>query len=125
VRKALVATAGGLLAKTLLFLPLFVWAAASDTGVAALKGAVGGDLFGWAVLSLLLCPFRRAQVGVGAFFELVLVALYLEREALFEISSDVEATAVSVLFFFGVLFAKTGLWAADHILEITGVKESG
>jgi hypothetical protein len=85
---------------------------------------VGGDLFGWALLSLLLRPVR-AQVGVGAVVELVLVGLYLQREALFEITKDAEATAVSVLFFFGALLANTGVRAARHVLEITGVKESG
>jgi hypothetical protein len=123
-RRTILATSGALLAKTLLFLPLFLWARGSDTGAAALRGAVGGDLFGWAALSLVLWPFRRVQVGAGAVFELVLVVLYLQRTTLFEITADIEATAVSVLFFFAVLFAKTGLWAADHILEITGVKES-
>jgi hypothetical protein len=114
----------GLLARTALFVPLFLWAAASDTGAAALEGAVAGDLFGWAILSLLLWPFRRLQVGAGALFELVLVALYLQRETLFEITADAQATAVSVLCFFAVLFGKTGLWAAEHVLEITGVKET-
>jgi hypothetical protein len=114
----------GVVFRTLLFLPLFVWARASETGAGALKGAVGGDLFAWAVLSLLLWPFRRAQVGAGAIVELALVGLYLQREALFEISADVETTAVSAGFFFGVLLLKTGIWAADHILEVTGVKET-
>jgi hypothetical protein len=110
--------------RALLFLPLFLWAQASQTGAGALKGAVGGDVFAWAVLSVLLWPFRRAQVGAGAVVELVLVGLYLQREALFEISADVETTAISVGFFFGVLLVKTGVWAADHILEVTGVKET-
>jgi hypothetical protein len=118
-----VAAGLGVAFRTLLFLPLFLWASASETGAGALKGAVGGDVFAWAVLSLLLWPFRRAQVGVGAIVEIVLVGLYLQREALFEISADIETTAVSVGFFFGVLLLKTGAWAADHILEITGVKE--
>lgn len=114
----------GVLLRTLLFLPLFLWARESETGAAALKGAVGGDLFGWAVLSLLLRPLRKVQIGVGAVVEIVLVGLYLQREALFEITKDIEATAISALFFFGVLFAKTGLRVADFVLEITGVKES-
>jgi len=124
LRRSLQAVGAGVVFRALLFLPLFLWARASETGAAALKGAVGGDLLGWALLSVALWPFRRAQVGVGAVVELVLVGLYLQRETLFEISADIETTAISVLFFFAVLFAKTGIWAADHILEITGVKES-
>lgn len=125
LRHALAATGAGILLRALLFLPLFLWARQSETGAAALKGAVGGDLFGWAVLSVLLRPVRRAQVGVTALVELALVGLYLQRETLFEITKDAETTAISVLFFFGVLLAKTGTRAAGHILEITGVKESG
>ncbi len=114
----------GVLLRTLLFLPLFLWARQSGTGGAALKGALGGELFGWAALSVLLWPLRRTQVKASALVELFLVGLYLQREALFEITADIETTAVSVLFFFGVLFVKTGIWAADHVLEITGVRES-
>lgn len=124
LREALGAAGTGILLRALLFAPLFVWARQSETGTAALKGAVGGDLFGWALLSLLLRP-ARAQVGVGAVVELVLVGLYLQREALFEITKDAETTAVSVLFFFGALLANTGVRAVRHVLEITGVKESG
>jgi len=124
LRRSFAAIGAGVVLRALLFLPLFLWARGSGTGAAALKGAVGGDLFGWAVLSVLLWPFRRAHVGAGALLELLLVGLYLQRDTLFEISADVEITAISVLFFFGVLFLKTGLWAADHVLEITGVKES-
>jgi hypothetical protein len=124
LRTAFAGVGLGLLLRGLLFLPLFLWARGSDAGAAALKGAVGGDLFGWAVLTLLLRPVRGAEIGLGAMLELALVGLYIQREALFEIHADVETTAITVLFFFGVLFAKTGLWAADHILRLTGVKES-
>lgn len=124
LRRALFATGAGVFLRALLFLPLVLWARGSATGAAALQGAIGGDLFGWAVLSFLLWPLRRAQVGIGAFVELLLVGLYLQRETLFEISADTETTAISVLFFFAVLCGKTGAWAVDHILEITGVKES-
>ncbi len=124
LRRSLAAVGFGVVFRTLLFLPLFLWARASETGAGALKGAVGGDLFGWAVLSVLLWPFRRAQIGAAAIVELVLVGLYLRRETLFEITGDIETTAISVLFFLGVIFLKTGVWAADHILEVTGVKET-
>lgn len=124
LRRSLAAVGTGVALRALLFLPLFLWARTSETGAGALKGAVGGDVVGWVLLSILLWPIRRAQVGVGAIFELVLVGLYVQRETLFEISADIETTAISVLFFFGVFFGKTGLWAADHILEISGVKES-
>lgn len=124
LRSTLSIFGAGILLRAIFFLPLFLWARRSETGAAALKGAVGGDLFGWAVLSVLLWPGRRAQVGIGALVELFLVGLYLRRETLFEITADIEVTAISVLFFFGVLFVKTGIWAADHVLAITGVKES-
>ena len=119
-----VSATAGVLLRTLFFLPLFLWARESETGAAALKGAVGGDLFGWAVLSLLLRPLRKVRIGTGAVVEAILVGLYLERETLFEITKDTETTAISALFFFGVLFAKTGLRVADFVLEITGVKEN-
>jgi hypothetical protein len=124
LRRSLASLGAGLALRAVLFVPLFLWARASDTGAAALKGAVGGDLFGWAVLTVFLRPFRRARFGLGALVELVLVGLYLQRETLFEISASGDATAISMLLFFLVFFAKTGIWAADHILEITGVKET-
>lgn len=124
LRRSLAAVGVGVILRTLLFLPLFLWARTSEVGAGALKGAVGGDVFGWLVLSVLLWPFRRAQVGAGAIVEIVLVCLYLQREALFEISADVETTAISVGFFFGVFLLKTGVWAANHILEVSGVKET-
>lgn len=125
VARTLAVTGAGLLGKAVVFLPLFFWARASDTGAAALRGAVGGDVLGWAILSLFQWPFRRAQVGAGAIFEVVLVALYLQRTELFEITSDLDATAMSVLFFFFFLLGKAVVWAVERLLDISGVTENG
>jgi len=124
VRRTVVVTGAGLLGKAAVFLPLFLWARASETGAAALRGAVGGDVLGWAILGFVQWPFRRAQVGAGAVFEIVLGTLYIQREELIGSTADIEATAVSVLFFFAFLLAKAAVWAVDHLLEVSGVKEN-
>ena len=89
-----------------------------------MRGAVAADVFTWICFSVLEWPFRRVQVTAGGVFELVLVVLYLNRDSLFEITGSIESTAMSVVFFFLVLFGKTGLWCAERVLEFTGVKET-
>jgi len=117
-------TIGGLAIKTALFVPFFVWARHSDTGAAALRGAVAADVFSWIVFSFLEWPFRRFRVTVGAAFEMLLVVLYWNRGGLFDITArSMESTAFSALFFFGVLFLKSGAWAGEQALEISGVQE--
>lgn len=121
--RTLLLTFAALAGKTLLYVPLFVWARHGDIGAAALRGAVAADVFTWIFFSVLEWPFRRVQVTAGGVFELVLVVLYLYRDSFFEISGSIDSIAMSVIFFFMVLFAKTGLWCAERVLEVTGVKE--
>jgi hypothetical protein len=110
-------------AKGVIFFLFFLWARSSEVGAGALRGAVGADLFTWAVFSLMEFPFRRFRFTLGAAFEVALLVFYLNRGAWLEITTDLEATAVSVLFFFLVLFAKVGYWAAERTLEVSGVSE--
>lgn len=124
-RRTAFSTFGGLALKTLVFVPFFVWARHSDLGAAALRGLVGADVLAWLLFGLLEWPFRRFQVTAGGVFELVLIVLYLNRGPLFEITSNMESTALSALFFFGFLTLKAGIWSAEHILEVTGVREPG
>jgi hypothetical protein len=123
LQRTVLATFAGLGAKTLLYVPLFLWARHSDLGAAALRGTVAADVFTWIVFAFLEWQFRKLRVTAGALFELVLVILYLNREALFDITGNVESTALSLLFFFAVMFGKTALWVAEWVLEFTGVKE--
>ena len=117
-------TLAGLAFKTALFVPVFLWARHSATGAAALRGAVAADVFTWIAFSMLEWPFRRLRVTAGAAFEILLVALYWNRGELFDITTDsMESTALSALFFFGVIFLKAGVWGAEHALEISGVRE--
>ncbi|MHC4816805.1 MAG: hypothetical protein ACYTF8_01920 [Planctomycetota bacterium] len=117
-------TFASIAAKTLLYVPLFLWAQHGDIGAAALRGAVAADVFTWIAFSVLEWPFRRFQVTAGGVFELVLVVLYLYRDSFFEITGSIDSVAMSVVFFFMVLFGKTGLWCAERVLEFTGVKET-
>jgi hypothetical protein len=112
-----------IVAKGIIFLLFFLWARASEVGAGALRGAVGADLFTWAVFSLMEFPFRRFRFTLGAVFEIALLVFYFNRGAWLEITTDLEATAISVLFFFLVLFAKVGFWAAERTLEVSGVSE--
>ncbi|MHC4163049.1 MAG: hypothetical protein ACYSUM_13045 [Planctomycetota bacterium] len=123
-RRTVLVTFAALAGKTLLYVPLFLWARHGDVGAAALRGAVAADVFTWILFSVLEWPFRRVQVTAGAVFELVLVVIYLYRDWFFEITSSIDSTAMSVVFFFMVLFGKTGLWCAERVLEFTGVKET-
>ena len=111
--------------KTVFFVPLFLWAHHSDIGSAALRGAVGADIFTWIVLSLIDWPFRRLQVSVGLVFEIVLIVIYLNRGPLFDIDGDIETIALSMLFFLLVMIGKTVLWTAERVLDINGVTEPG
>jgi hypothetical protein len=123
-RRTVLVTFAAIAGKTLLYVPLFLWARTGDVGAAALRGAVAADVFTWILFSVLEWPFRRGfQLTAGAVFEFVLVVLYLHRESFFEISGSIDSTAMSVVFFFMVLFGKTGLWCAERVLEFTGVKE--
>jgi hypothetical protein len=110
-------------AKGVIFFLFFLWARASEIGAGALRGAVGADLFTWAVFSLMEFPFRRFRFTLGAVFEVALLVFYTNRGAWLEITTDLEATALSVLFFFLVLFVKVGVWAAERTLEVSGVSE--
>jgi hypothetical protein len=122
--RTVLVTFAALAGKTLLYVPLFLWAQHGDVGAAALRGAVAADVFTWIFFSLLEWPFRRVQVTAGGVFELALVVLYLYRDSFFEITGSIDSTALSVVFFFLVLFGKTGLWCAERVLEVTGVKET-
>jgi hypothetical protein len=124
LRRTVLATVLGLAAKVALFVPFFLWARSSELGAAALRGAVAADVFTWLVLSALEWPMRRFRVTAGAVFEVVLVLCYWNRGEVFDIiSPSVERTAFAALFFFGVVFAKAAVWAAEHALAISGVRE--
>jgi hypothetical protein len=100
--RTLLVTFAALAGKTLLYVPLFLWAQHGDVGAAALRGAVAADVFTWIFFSVLEWPF----------------------DSFFEITGSIDSVAMSVVFFFMVLFGKTGLWCAERVLEVTGVKET-
>jgi hypothetical protein len=118
-------TWSGLLAKAFVYVPLFVWAGASDTGAAALQGVVGADVFTWVVLTFLEWQHRRLQVKAGFVFEGILVFVYLNRGSLLDISTSAESTAVAMLFFLLFVVVKSGIWGVEHVLHVSGVTEPG
>ena len=113
----------GVLAKSALFFLLFLWARNSEVGSAALRGAVWADVFTWLVFSFVEYQFRRFQVTLGVVFEIVLIVLYFNRGAWFDISTETVAFAMSGLFFMLFTVVKAGVWGAELTLEVTGVKE--
>ena len=123
LRQTALLTFGALAGKAVLFLPLFLWAQNSDVGAAALRGAVGADVFTWIAFSVIAWPFGRFRVGAGAIFELLLVLVYLNRDTLFDITTNIEATAISMVFFGLVMFGKTAIFTVEHVFGLTGITE--
>ena len=107
----------GLAAKTLVYVLLFVWAGRSEVGAAALHGAVIADVLTFLLLTLFDLPFKGYRFTVDGAFELALVLLFVGREALFDISTDVSSVAMAFVFF--MLFApiRLALWSLDQISD--------
>jgi hypothetical protein len=116
---------GGLVGRAVLYLVLFLWAAGSPTGAAVLQGLVIADVLTWAVMSVFDWQFRGLQVTVGGISQFVLVLIYLNRESLFEISTDAESMGITMLSFLLFAIVKSALWGGDRLLEATGIKEPG
>ena len=113
---------GGLVAKAAVYVYFFLWAAATPTGDAALRGVVFGDLFTWIAFSAVDIHFRRAQITITGIFELALLILFLNREALLSIPASPEAMAVTMGFFFGFVVAKVSVWGAQRAVHGNGLK---
>lgn len=108
---------GGLLARTVGYGLLFWWASRTSTGAAALQGAVAADVLTFLLLGALRVALDGFEVTVDGVFQFVLVLLYLARGALFDIPTDVEFAATSLLFFLLFLPLRVLLWGADQIVE--------
>ena len=108
---------GGLLAKTVFYSLLFWWASRTPVGAAALQGAVAADVLTFLLLGAFRVAFDGFEVTVDGVFELVLVLLFLARGALFDIPTDVEFAATSLLFFLLFVPFRVLLWGADQVIE--------
>jgi len=113
----------GILAKSGFYLALFLWARGGGTGAAALHGFVAADIVTWIAFSVLEWDVRGFQIGIGAGFQLLVAVLYLARGEIFGAAEGAVEAGLSVLFF--ILFAavKSAVWAAELVLESTGIKE--
>jgi hypothetical protein len=107
----------GLFAKTLLYTLLFVWAARTEIGAAALQGVVAADVLTFVLLGALRIPFDGFEFTVDGAFEMVLVLIFLLRGALFDIPTDVEFAATSLLFFLLFVPVRTMLWGIDQVID--------
>jgi len=114
-----------MIAKAVVFLLFFVWAARSRIGAEALSGAVAADVFTWVAFGLMTWPFRRFRVTAGGLLEAALILAYLFREHIFDIPTDTESFALAAIFFFGFAVLKTAVWGARFGLEVSGVTERG
>jgi len=108
---------GGLAAKTLVYLVLFIWASRTQVGAAALQGAVVADVPTFLLLGLLKLPTDGFEFTVDGAFEVALVLVYLARGALFDIPTDVEFAATSLLFFLLFVPVRVLLWGMDQVLD--------
>ena len=113
----------GLGAKAAGYFLLFLWARDSEMGAGALDGIVAADVFTWIVFSLIEWQFRGFQVCAGLVFEIILVVLYVSRQPIFGVQDSPEGVAMAILFFMLFASVKTSLYAMEHVLEVTGVKE--
>ncbi len=113
----------GLGAKAMGYLLLFLWARSSELGAGALDGIVAADVFTWIVFSVIEWPFRGFQVRAGLVFESVLVVVYLSRQSLFGVQDSPEGIAMAFLFFMLFACVKASVYAMEHVLEVTGVRE--
>jgi len=125
LRSTVVRACAGIAGRTVIFVALFIWAASSALGAAALKGAVAADILAWISLSFLAWPFERVRLTAGVVFEGVLIALYLQREALFHISDDLESTGVSAFVFFTFLSGRAAVFLVRQSLEINDATGAG
>ena len=108
---------GGLAAKALVYLVLFIWASRTQVGAAALQGAVVADVLTFLLLGLLKLPTDGFEVTVDGAFEVALVLVYLGRGALFDIPTDVEFAATSLLFFLLFVPVRVVLWWMDQVID--------
>ncbi len=113
----------GLGAKAAGYLLLFWWARNSEIGAGALDGIVAADIFTWIIFSGIEWQYRGFQVCAGLVFEIVLVVVYLSRQSLFGVQDSAEGVAVAILFFMLFATVKTCLYAMEHVLEVSGLKE--
>jgi hypothetical protein len=108
---------GGLLAKTVFYALLFWWAARTPAGAAALQGAVAADVLTFLLLGAFRVAFDGFEVTVDGVFEVVLVLIFVARGALFDIPTDVEFAATSLLFFLLFVPVRVLLWGVDQVIE--------
>ncbi|MHC4960298.1 MAG: hypothetical protein ACYTGN_18260 [Planctomycetota bacterium] len=113
----------GMVLKGAVLIALLLWARRSPAGDAALAGVVIADLFTWAALGALDWYYGRVLFTWSALFEVLVLLLFLNRRALFDVPEAPEMFAVSAGFFFLHALVKTGVWAAETAIETTGVKE--
>ncbi|MHC4450572.1 MAG: hypothetical protein ACYS0E_10645 [Planctomycetota bacterium] len=108
---------GGLLAKTLFYTLLFVWAARTPLGAGALQGVVAADVLTFLILGAFRIPFDGFEVTMDGAFEVGLVLLFVARGALFDIPTDVEFAATSLLFFLLFVPIRVLLWGVDQVID--------
>lgn len=108
---------GGVLAKTLFYTLLFVWAARTPLGAGALQGIVAADVLTFVILGAFRIPFDGFEFTVDGAFEAALVLLFLARGALFDIPTDVEFAATSLLFFLLFVPVRVLLWGVDQVID--------
>ena len=119
-RWSLVLAYGGLVARTLFYLLLFVWAAHSNFGAAALQGVVAADVITWTLLGAARIPFDGLELTVDGVFEFALIVLYLNRDALFRMDGDVEFAGISFLAFLGFASTRLVIWATENAVGAVG-----
>lgn len=121
-RWALVLAYAGLAFRTLVYGLLFWWASRSETGAAALQGAVAADVITFLILGAFRIPFHGLELTVDTVFEFALIVFYLSRRALFDISEAAEFAGVSLLFFLGFAAVRLGIWGAEQSTEsVSGI----
>jgi hypothetical protein len=114
----------GLGIKAFLYGSLFYWAHQSSTGSAVLDGFVAADIITWVLFGFFEWEYRGFQLKQGSVIEAGLILLYLARNSIFDLADGPEELALTILSFGMFATIKSGLWAGEHVLQVTGVREN-
>lgn len=108
---------GALLARIVFYGVLFFWAARSTMGAAVLQGVVAADVLTFLLIGGLRAAVDGVEWTVDGVFEVFLVALYLHRDTLFGVTTEIEFAATSLFSFLLFVPVRATMYGLDYLIE--------